>query len=1010
MLFVGTAFAQKTVTGNITSEADKLSLPGVNVTVKGTTTGTVTDGSGNFTIKVPNNKAVLLFSFIGFESKEVVVGEQTKINIALKDESAMLENVVVTALGIKREKKALGYSVAEVNDKAFESSKSSNPMASLSGRMAGVQISSTAQGPGSSTSVIIRGTKVADGSNEPLYVVDGIPISNTNFTSGDHKQHGGIDSGNGMSGIAADDIENISILKGAAATALYGSRAINGVVMITTKSGKGSKGTTIDFTSSTTFDQARIYNDWQKSYGQGNYGKAPSNQQESHDNTSMWGASYKDVTSYTDYKGAQSDYRFYDNERDFNRIGKTFSNSIAVNHNTETSVLRFSYSNLNNSGIVPNTEYNRNNITLSGSTKAFNNKLEINAKISYVAEKSSNKPIGESPFTASLIGTPNNVPLSSLRNYKDKTTGLPVGFGNKNTNIYWNLYEINHNYDKDRILTSGEVKYTIIDNLKAMVRYGNDHTIFDNSSLYPIGTPYYEKGRVQTVHATDSETNIDGMLTFDKNFGKWGLTVNAGASIMQKKYDALESTEESFNDPALQRPGFGATRTIIPNYFKKQINSVFGTAQFNYNSFLFVDLSARNDWSSTLPQNNNSYFYPSVSSSLIFSELFDKPSWFSFGKIRASWAQVGSDTDPYQLNLIYEIGSNKVPGNGGDATSGNINGSTIPNKNLKPSINESYEVGLELKFFNNRLGADVSYYKSKATNQIVKVSTSTTSGFEKAIINAGAIQNAGVELSIYATPISTKNFSWNSTFNYAYNKNKVIDLTEGVPQITLYETSSVNVIAKPGEPYGQIIGTTYKRDNTGKILLDDNGKPMASDELHTIGNAYHKTMLGWINQFNYKNFTATFAIDGKFGGKLYSNTEAAAYSSGKHKSTLQRENYVEGQVWYPKELGGIGTTAKPQDLFGAISSIDEQFIYDASYLSVQEINLTYHLPASLISKMKVFKGISAGFYVRNLGYLWKATDNIDPQATYSIANGGGGVEMGSLAIPRNYGINLNFKF
>jgi len=983
-------------------------IPGVNVSVKGATTGTITNFDGKYELEVSGD-AILVYSFIGFETQEIALAGRTTVDVTMQEEVMSMDEVVVTALGIKREKKALGYSVAEVGDEAFETAKSSNAMSALSGRLSGVQVSSTAQGAGGSTSVIIRGNAIADGSNEPLYVVDGVPISNTQFSNGDSKDHGGIDSGNGMSGIAADDIENISVLKGASATALYGSRAINGVVMITTKSGKGAEGTTIDFASTTTIDQARIYTDWQNVYGQGTYGDMPTNEQESTSNLGMWGARYKDNVTYTDYRGNRRSYKYYDNENSFYDLGVTLSNSVAINHNAENSTLRMSFSNLDNSGMVPNTNYDRNIITLNGTTKAWDGKLEMTGKLSYINEESNNQMIGASPFAVSLVGVPNNVPLSDLKDYKDAETGLPIGFGTRESNLYWNLNEIKHQYNKERVISMGQVKYNFNDNLNAMVRYGNDLTMFKNQSLWPIGTPYYDKGRVMHGNSRDTETNVDGLMSFNKDFQDWGMTINGGAATMIKEYDNVTNFEMDFADPSMQKPSFGSQRTIEAGYYKKKINSVFGTAQFRYGSYLYLDFSARNDWSSTLPS-PHSYFYPSVSSSFVFSELFELPSWFTFGKMRASWAEVGSDTDPYMLMLNYKISPDKLPGNGGQATSGQIDGGTIPNKDLKPSMNESIEFGVDLKFFNNRLGIDAAWYRSKANNQIVRVNTSATSGYRNAIINAGAIQNSGVEISLYADPIRTTNFTWTTRLNYAYNKNEVISLTEGVDQLNLFDTKSVTIVARPDEPYGQIMGYKYKRTEDGKIELDANMRPKRSVKTQVLGNAYHKTMLGWINSFTYKNWRATLVLDGKFGGDVYSYTEASAYSNGKHKATLQRDRYTEGELWYPTELEGLGTTSTPDELFGSIASIHEQFIYDASYLAVQEINLAYTFPTNMFENISFMRGASIGVFARNLGYVWKATDNIDPQAVFSISNGGAGVERGSLSLPRNYGVNLNIKF
>ena len=647
---------------------------------------------------------------------------------------------------------------------------------------------------------------------------------------------------------------------------------------------------------------------------------------------------------------------------------------------------------------------------MNGSTKAMNDKLELTGKISYVKENSTNAMMGNSPFGASLMGTPNNVPLSDLQNYKDPVTGLPVGFGTLNSNVYWNLYEVSHLYNKDRFMSMAQAKYSFTDDLSVMVRYGGDKTFFNQTSIWPIGTPHYQQGRASEVRAIDSETNIDGMLSYNKDYTDWGLTVNVGAARMDQTFDERQIFDERFSDPSMQKPGFGEVTTSFVNHRSKRINSVFSTAQLRYKSFLYVDLSARNDWSSTLIDSQPSYFYPSVSSSLIFTELFDAPSWFSFGKLRASWAKVGSDTDPYQTGLYYNIDGILHPGAGGDSPSGGIGSGTVPNKDLKPSMNESYEFGLDLKFLNNRLGVDVAYYNSKATDQIVRVATAPSSGYDNAIINAGAIQNAGVELSLYAEPVKANNFSWNTAVNYAYNENEVLSLTEGVTQLTLFQThGSVSVVARPGEEYGQIMGTTYRRDDNGNIALDENGRPMVNDELSVIGNAYHKVMLGWVNQFQYKNWSATFVMDAKFGGEMYSNTEAQAYSTGRHQNTLDRDGY-DGGVWYPHVLEGQGTTSTPQEFYQSVANVDEQFVYDASYIAIQEINLTYTLPSSMFEKINWMRGASAGIFVRNLGYVWRATDNIDPQATYSIANGGAGVEMGNMALPTTYGFNLNIKF
>lgn len=995
LLLTSSLYAQEKVVGTVYSSDDMAPLPGVNIIIQGTGTGVITDMNGEYSINISTPQDILSYSFLGFQTQEIVVGDNKKIDVTLYSDFELMGDVVVTALGIERDKKALGYSVSKIDGKAFENSKSANPMSSLSGRLSGVQITSTGQGQAASTSVIIRGNAIADGSNQPLYVVDGVPISNNQYQNADSKDHGGVDSGNGMSGIAADDIESISVLKGAAATALYGSRAINGVVMVTTKSGKGEEGTTIDFNSTTTVEQARVYSDWQDVYGQ-----------ENAYSSYMWGAKYADVDTYTDYKGDESPYQFYNNQKDFYEMGATYSNSIALNHNSDNSTIRASYNNLQSDGIVPGTEYDRNTFTINASSKMFDDKLEVRTKLSYISDESLNQMMGSSPYATDLIYAPDNVPVSDLSNYKDPETGKPNGMAN---NLYWNLNEVSHINTKERIIIMGQAKYNFTSNLSAMVRYGSDDVVFKGETLFPIYTTGYDDGRAELTSVSDSEKNIDGLISYEKSFAQWGLTANVGSSMMESTYDKLSIYDNGFVDPALQGTGFGTEQSHSPEYSKKRINSVFGTAQFSYRSLFFTDITARNDWSSTLPSDNNSYFYPSVSSSLVFSELFSHPKWFSFGKIRASWAKVGSDTDPYRLALNYNMSGNLFPGDGGNAPSGSIANSTVPNKNLKPSMNTSYELGIDVRFFQNRLGVDLTYYDSEANNQIVRVTTSKTSTYESAIINAGAIRNSGLELSIFAEPIKTEHFSWTTVFNYAKNSNEVISLTEGVNQLTLFESTSVNIIAAPGEEYGQIQGTTYLRDDNGEIVVDESGIPQISDGVSVIGDAYHDTMIGWVNRFSYKNWSASFVLDGKFGGEVYSQTEALSYVLGKHQNTLGREEY-NAEGWYPSELNGAATTATPYDFYSSVASIDEEFIYDASYLAIQEINLSYSLPSSIFEGNQYFRAVTCGLFARNLGYIWKATDNIDPQASFSIANGSEGVEMGNLALPASYGFNLNIKF
>ncbi|MDC1105542.1 SusC/RagA family TonB-linked outer membrane protein [Prolixibacteraceae bacterium] len=1020
MLFsVSALFAQdKFLTGIVKSSQDGLPVPGATVMIKGTSIGTVTDFDGNYRLKITleyQTNATLVSQFVGLKTKEIAYSGQDVINITMDADLEQLDDVVVTALGIKREKKSLGYAASEVGEEAYASAKDANVMSSLSGRLAGVQVNQTGQGPGGSSSVIIRGNANLAGSNQPLYVVDGVPIANNQFSDADDKDNGGIDSGNGLSGISSDDIENISVLKGASATALYGTRAMNGVVLITTKTGKGAKGTQVEFNSNFTLDKARVYSKWQDVYGQGDQGNAPSSQADANNFTSMWGNSYANQSTYTDYQGNKdAAYRFHDNENNFYENGTTWTNSVSVTNRGDDSNVRFSYSNTTNDGLVPQTTYDRNALSLNGGAKAFDGKLELNAKLAYTNEKSDASLMGSSAFnpTVQLLGVPNNVSLSQLQNYKDPVTGLPIGVGLNNSNPYWTLNEVQNNYEKDRLISMVSAKFNFTEALSAQVRYGGDLTFNNSDALYPIGTPYYERGRANSEKFQNVETNMDALITYNKDFNeKFGLTVNAGASKWDQESESISIFSSDFADPNLQVPNKGRDNTAGTSFYHRRINSVYGTAQFRYNNFLFVDVSARNDWSSTLPMDNNSYFYPSIASSFVISDAFELPEFISFAKVRGSWAQVGSDTDPYKLTLQYNLDSNQHPGWGGaNMPSGGIDGGTIPNADLKPSTMTSYEFGTELKFFSNRLGVDVTYYNSLAVDQIIQVQVSDASGYNNAVVNSGSIRNSGIEVQLYATPIQTSEVTWNTTLNFAYNKNTVEELADEVNQIILLEGGGVSTIASTGYSYGTILGSTYQRGEDGTIVLDENGLPIASSSPTPIGSGIPDLMFGWINTVTYKGFTFNLVLDSKFGGEVYSATEASAYSAGKHESTLGRSEFVPNEVWYPTELEGKGTTAVPQDFYQRVAGVDEQFIYDASYISVKELSVMYSLPSKWFDNIDYIRGVNLGVFGKNLGYIYKATDNIDPQAAFSISNGGSGIEYGNMSLPASFGFNLNVKF
>jgi len=1026
LLLCGTAVAQRTVTGQVTDSETNTPMAGVTVVVKGSTAGAFTDDEGKYSVRVSSNEDVLVFSFIGYQSQEITVGSQSSIDVALVQTGVELDDVVITALGISREKKALGYSVTEVAGESLTEARENNVVNSLAGRVAGVNVSSTAGGPASSTRVIIRGNASLGGNNQPLYVVDGIPLDNSNL--GSAGMWGGKDLGDGISSINPDDIETISVLKGPSATALYGTRAQNGVILITTKKGRARKGIGVELNSNYVVEQPLVLYDFQQEYGQGDRGQAPTTVEEAIETArSSWGARM-DGRQVVGFDGVSRPYSPNpDNLIDFYRTGQTLTNTLSFAGGNETSTFRFSASDLRNNGLVPESGLKRNTFTLRG-TSQLGRKLSVDVKANYVIERAENRPsLSDTPENPGLVLTEmaSNIPVSALENYKDEFGNyIPWNNSIYRVNPYWGVYEQTNFDQKDRFIGFMTLRYEFTNWLSLQLRAGTDFYTFRQTDIDGYGTPYVDRGRITENEWRIRETNMDFLFLANKEFGDFSISGTFGGNRMDQSREQLRLFGGNFSIPNLQTVANGENQQIGYSISPKQINSLYGSAQVGFRDYLYLELAARNDWSSTLPVENNSYFYPSASLSYVITDALNINSEvLSFGKVRVSYAQVGGDTDPFNLNLTYSLQGQPHLG----YPIGNIAQGFVPNNALEPSLTTSWEAGADFRFFNNRVSLDVAYYDMITAKQIVSNTISQATGYGSAVINTGEIRNRGVEALLMATPVSTDGgFKWEVGFNFARNLNEVISLNPSdttLKAIRLGESRARNtyVEARLGEPYGAIVGFAYLRDDAGNIVYNADGMPRRTSSLEVLGVGVPSWTGGLTNTFSYKGIVASALIDMRFGGVIHSMTNLGAYSAGTHMNTLEgRENglTVNGVIETGTDPNGDPiyesfTYTHPaedvQDYYRHISSqISEEFIYDASFMKLRQVTIGYNLPSSILDRTP-FQGVNVSLVGRNLAFLYRNVPNVDPESNYNNGNAQG-LEYGTLPTPRSLGFNVNLKF
>lgn len=1074
MLTAFAAHAQKVVSGTVSDGESGEPLTGVTVFEKGTTNGTFTDENGKYSFTVSEGDAIVVFRMQGYATVEQAGGGDVKMAV----DALMLDDVVVTALGISRDKKALGYSVQEVNGSQLEQARDANVVNNLSGRIAGVNVVGSSGNVGSSARITIRGNASINGANQPLFVVNGVPVSNgtNNATTGGEN----VDYGNVIADLNPEDIESVTVLKGPNAAALYGSRGANGVILITTKKGTEAgvkKGLGVSYSMNVGFSNPLRLPDYQDLYGQGaggtfgyydgDFGGVWDGYDES------WGPSFSsainendsidnDVDGIIDEAGEASSlpqftgaYGVFDNDgfdnnydgtvdepgetgyaaepwvarpdniRDFFQTGVTLTNNVSLTARQENSYARFSYTNMNQTGMVPNTDYQRNSFDVSYGGN-LSSKFKMDGNVKYIRTDSDNRPgvgyAGDNVLQQS-IWTGRQVDWQALEDRWEEQDPYGNNFNWNHTyqnNPYFTLYNNIKPMSRDRIMAFQSLSYQLTDWLSVMGRVGTDFYREQRRRQFAVGTADHPNGEFTDDLITFQETNADFLFTANKRFGdNFDLTATFGGNRLNqvRRFSTIEV-------PALVVPGLynvsnsDGSPLINDTYSKRVVNSIYGSASLGYGGYLYLDVTARNDWASSLPIDNNSYFYPAATLSFLLSETVDLPDMFDLVKIRGGAAQVGNGlVNAYSTQAVY---STIDPWGGTPAF---IVPGQLPDPNLKPERTNSFEAGLELRMFNNRLAVDVTYYNALTNDLITAVDVAPSSGATSQLTNAGSIRNRGVEVQIQGSVIQTKDFTWTVGLNWARNQNIVEELAEGVEAIRLGRYWALDLEAAVGQPYGSFRGNRALYDDAGNLILSG-GLPQVDPNSadYNLGNITPDWVGGLSNNFTYKGFSLNTLIDVRMGSDLFTVTHMFGRYAGVLEETLEgRANAEEMQngIVFPGVMYDGDSNLVANDV--AVRSEDwnvfywyalgghDRNIFDASFVKLREVSLQYQLPADLFEN-NFLGGLTVGAYGRNLALLYSGVPHIDPETAFGSQINVQGFEFGALPAARTYGFTLRANF
>ncbi|MDB4601905.1 SusC/RagA family TonB-linked outer membrane protein [Flavobacteriaceae bacterium] len=1024
LLFVfGFSVQAQSISGTVTDE-NGVPLPGATVLVEGTSNGVSTDFDGNYSISASSGDT-LVFSFVGYSNQSVVVGSSATVNVSLQPDNALSE-VVVTALGVKRNVKAVGYSITQVDGEELSDNKTTNAINALQGKVAGVVVNGSAMGAKGSSRVVIRGASSLNGNNQPLYVIDGITINNDNL--GAAGMWGGTDYGDGVSSINPDDIESVSVLKGGAAAALYGSRASNGVIIINTKTGAGAKGIGVEYNTTMQFD---VLNnslvDVQTIYGQGRDGVHSVGF--ANRTFDSWGGKL-DGSMKEQFDGVSRPYTYTgDNQDKFYRVGETYTNTIAVSTANENSNTRFSATNLNNQDVTPNSSLKRNSFSVNNSNK-FGDKISVDVNMKYVLEDQVGNPnMADGPSNSNWPARyfANSIDILNTKGEGGNGTNLDgLEFGTSEniylTNPYYSAYEFDRLSNKERFIGAINARYDVTDYLYLRGRIGGDRYTLRKTNHTPYGTRFQPMGSIQEESRNFKQYDADAFIGTDNLQIVDDLTVNAfvGVGTNYQNMEMVSASGGDFIVPFLVNVKNTKNQSTGYNFWEKKIESLYGSAEFGFQDWAFLTVTARNDWFSTLSlkdkESPNNDLYTSASLSLVLSDVMDLGDTVSFLKLRGGYSQVAGGADnPYSLSLSYGIVGQGHLG----ASLGQITGSTIPNSEITPFEKNETEFGVDIRMFDNKLSIDATYYDNETLGDIVGVSASQTSGYGAALANLGNISNKGIELLIKGEIIRTDDFAWNASINYSKNTSEVVSTNDAGGNIAIGNPrdleTGINVTHIVGEQWGALYGNSYERDSQGRIVhIMQGGTPVPKiGGKKILGFGVAPESIGIGSTFRYKDFNASILVEGKMGGSYYSGTNNWYKVYGLHKDTVPAGGREAG--FTPDgvmEDGTVITTSIPhskiEDYWSQTLSIGEENIYSSDYMRLRQLSIGYNVPSSMLEGSFI-SDANVSLIGRNLFLLSNSSENIDPESSYSAGNAVG-LERAGMPVPRTIGLNINLKF